>query len=237
VVQGLAALWSDWAEFAAALGLFLFSHRIPAIAGLKGRLVAALGARGYGLVFSVLSLGLLAWVIGAAARAPVVPLWDPAGWHRWVVNLAMPVAVALAVFGTAAPNPFAFEGRPGGFDPDRPGIAGVTRQPLLWALALWSGAHLLANGDLAHVLVFAPMLVFSLIGMRIVEARRARAMGGAEWARLTARTGLVPGAALIGGRWRPRSAPSPLRLALAGAVWAAAWHLHAPVIGVWPGLW
>lgn len=228
---------TDWLEFAVALVLFLGSHRIPAMAGLKGRLVARLGPGGYGALFSLVSLGLLAWLIAAAGRAPVVPLWDQAGWHRWAVNLAMPLAVALAAFGTGAVNPFAFEGRAAGFDPDRPGIAGVTRQPLLWALALWSGAHLLANGDLAHVLVFAPMLAFSLAGMRLVEARRRRVTGAAEWARLTARTGLVPGAALLAGRWRPRGAPSVWRLALALAAWAGLWHLHAPVIGVWPGLW
>ncbi len=61
-MEGLA----DWAEFAVALGLFLGSHRIPAIAGLKGRLVSALGPAGYGLAFSALSLGLLVWVIAAA---------------------------------------------------------------------------------------------------------------------------------------------------------------------------
>ena len=232
-MEGLA----DWAEFAVALGLFLGSHRIPAIAGLKGRLVAALGPAGYGLAFSALSLGLLVWVIAAAGRAPVVPLWEQAGWHRWVVNLTMPVAVALAVFGTAAPNPFAFEGRSQGFDPMRPGIAGVTRQPLLWALALWSGAHLLANGDLAQALIFAPMLAFSLAGLRLVEARRARAMGAGEWARQAARTGLVPGAALLAGRWRPRGGPSVARLGLTAVAWAALWHLHAPMIGVWPGVW
>lgn len=228
---------TDWLEFAAALALFLGSHRIPAMGGLKGRLLARLGPAGYGALFSVVSLALLAWLIVAAGRAPVVPLWDQAGWHRWAVNLAMPVSVLLAAFGTGAANPFAFEGRAAGFDPDRPGIVGVTRQPLLWALALWSGAHLLANGDLAHVLVFAPMLVFSLAGMFMVEARRRRAMGDAEWQRLTARTGLVPGAALVAGRWRPQAVPSVWRLAGAALAWGALWHLHAPVIGAWPGLW
>ena len=224
----------DWIELALAMAVFLASHRIPAALGLKAALVRGLGARGYTVVFSGLSILLLWWLIVAAGRAPFVSLWDQAGWHRWAVNLAMPLAILLGAFGVAAPNPFAFEGRQSRFDPQRPGITGVTRQPLLWALALWSGAHLLANGDLAHVIVFAPFLLLSLAGMTLVERRRRQAMGAAEWARLTARTGLFPLAALVTGRWRPRTLPPLSRLCIALALWAGLWHLHAPIIGVWP---
>ena len=227
---------TGWIEFAAAMGLFLISHRLPAMLGVKGWLERTFGRRGYTVAFSALSLGLLYWLILAAGRAPFVPLWDQEIWQRWAVNIAMPVAGALTVFGVGAANPFAFEGRAAGFDPDQPGIAGLTRQPLLWALALWSGAHLLPNGDLAHVLLFAPMAVFSIVGMGIVERRRRRMMGEAVWARMTARTGLVPFAALIAGRWRPRGAPSVVRLAIWAGTWAALWYLHEPVIGVWPGV-
>lgn len=174
------------------------------------------------------------WVIVAAGRAPYVGLWDQSLWHRWAVNIVMPLALALIVSGTAAPNPFAFEGCAVGFDPPRPGVAGLTRQPLLWGLALWSGAHLLANGDLAHGLLFGSFVVFSLLGMGLVERRRARAMGTVEWQRLSAQTGLFPFAALLTGRWRPAEGP-PFRLILLWlAVWVGLWLLHAPVIGVSP---
>ncbi len=223
-----------WMEFGTALALFLGSHRIPALMGVKAPLTAALGPRGYTVVFSAVSTLLLAWVIVAAGRAPYVGLWDHAIWHRWAVNAAMPLALGLIVFGTAAPNPFAFEGRRAGFDPARPGIAGLTRQPLLWGLALWAGAHLLANGDLAHGLLFGSLAVFSVLGMGLVERRRARAMGVDAWQRLTAHTGLVPFAALLAGRWRPAALPSVGRLMLWLALWAGLWLLHAPVIGVSP---
>ncbi|NEY91415.1 NnrU family protein [Tabrizicola oligotrophica] len=224
----------DWIELALAMGLFMASHRLPAALGLKGRIVGALGERGYTAVFSILSLALLWWLIAAAGRAPFVPLWDQQGWQRWAVNIAMPAAIVLGTFGIAAPNPFAFEGRASGFDPERPGIAGLTRQPLLWALALWSGAHLLANGDLAHVLLFAPFFLMALLGMKVIESRRRRALGDDSWQRLTARTGLLPGAALLSGRWRPGALPSLPRLGLALLIWVGLWHLHAPVIGLWP---
>lgn len=223
-----------WIEYAVALALFLVSHRIPALVGIKAPLTAAFGPRGYTAVFSLASTLLLIWVIAAAGRAPVVPLWDQALWHRWAVNLIMPAALALIVFGTAAANPFAFEGRTAGFDPARPGIAGLTRQPLLWGLALWSGAHLLANGDLAHVLLFGGFALFAVLGMGMVERRRARATGPAAWNQLTARTGLLPFAALLAGRWRPAGLPDPIRVLIWLGVWAGLWLLHAPVIGVSP---
>jgi uncharacterized membrane protein len=223
-----------WSEYALAMGLFLLSHRIPAAPRLKSRAEAVLGRGGYVALFSLISTGLLIWVIAAAGRAPFVELWGQAGWQRWVVNLAMPGAVGLAVFGIAAPNPFAFEGRADGFDPDRPGIAGVTRQPLLWALALWSGAHLLANGDLAHVILFGMFLVFSLAGMAMVERRRLATMGAGAWQNMTRNTGVFPFAAMGSGRWRPAGRPSTPRLILWLAVWAGIWMLHAPVIGVSP---
>jgi uncharacterized membrane protein len=225
----------EWIELAFALAAFFLSHRVPAMFGLKARIVAAFGPRGYVALFSVLSLGLLWWVIVAAGRAPYVELWGQPDWSRWLVNLAMPVAILLGTFGVAAPNPFAFEGRAQGFDPDRPGIAGLTRQPLLWALAIWAAAHLSANGDLAHVLLFGPMLVLALIGAPAMEARTRARMGTATWDRLAARTALIPLAALAKGRWRPTSLPSLPRLLAALAIWAGLWHLHEPLIGLWPG--
>ena len=223
-----------WVEFAFALSLFIVAHRIPALMGIKAPLTAALGPRGYTVLFSLISTALLFWVIFAAARAPYVALWDHSLWHRWAVNVTMPLALALIVFGIAAPNPFAFEGRSTGFDPAQPGIAGLTRQPLLWGLALWSGAHLVANGDLAHALLFCSLALFSLAGMGLVERRRARATGQADWHRLTAQTSLVPFTALLSGLWRPRALPSVWRAGLWLMVWSGLWLLHAPVIGVTP---
>ncbi|TRD14799.1 NnrU family protein [Palleronia caenipelagi] len=223
-----------WIEFALAMGVFLISHRLPAMLGVKSKLTNALGQRGYTVLFSVVSLVLLWWVFAAAGRAPVIPLWEQSAAARWLLNLTMPVVILLAVFGVGAPNPFAFEGRPQGFDPVHPGIVGLTRQPLLWALILWSGAHLLANGDLAHVILFGSFLLFSAMGLRIVERRRRRIMGADPWNEAARRTGLVPFAALLRGRWRPQALPSLPRLGLAIGLWVVLLALHAPVIGVSP---
>lgn len=223
-----------WIEFAAAMGLFLASHRIPALFGVKQRLLSRLGKTGYMILFSLFSTVLLFWVIWAAGRAPVVTLWEQGVAARWAVNLVMPLCILLAVFGTAAANPFAFEGRMAGFDPERPGIVGITRQPLLWALLLWSGAHLWANGDLAHGILFGVFALFSGLGMKIVERRKRRDMGEDTWVYLSRHTGLWPFGALLRGKWRPKGRPSLVRVGLALLSWGAVWHLHGPVIGVSP---
>ena len=51
-----------WIEFALALTVFFGSHRIPALMGIKAPLTAALGARGYTVLFSLISTVLLFWV-------------------------------------------------------------------------------------------------------------------------------------------------------------------------------
>lgn len=223
-----------WIEFAVAMGLFMASHRIPAALGVKDSLVNTLGPRGYTALFSLASTGLLFWVIWAAGRAPYVSLWDQTTTARWAVNVVMPIVIALVSFGVAASNPFAFEGRATGFDPEHPGVAGLTRQPLLWALLLWSAVHLWANGDLAHVLLFGTFAAFSLAGMTLVERRRRAAMGDTDWQALTKRTSLIPFAALLAGRWKPTFRVSLMRAAITLLAWATVWMSHSAVIGVSP---
>ncbi|WBU60131.1 NnrU family protein [Paracoccus albus] len=223
---------SGWTEVSIAFAAFLAAHIIPMRPGLKARLVAILGRTGYLIGFSLLSLGLLYWLLRAAGRAPYVEIWPQQLWQRWLVNFAMPFAIALTVFAVGARNPFAFGGRSEGFDPERPGIVGFTRHPLMWAFALWAGAHLLVNGDLAHVMLFAPLLLFALSGVFAAEARARRVLP--DFQRLAAHSSLWPGAALLTGRWRPRGLPSLPRLFITLLVWAALIHLHPLLIGPSP---
>lgn len=223
---------SGWTELAIAFVVFMFAHIIPMRPGLKAGLIRLLGRAGYIAGFSLLSLGLLYWLLTAAGRAPYVEIWPQAPWQRWVVNIAMPLAILLTVFAVGARNPFAFGGKSEGFDPSRPGIVGFTRHPLMWAFALWAGAHLLVNGDLAHILLFGPLLVFALSGVFAAEGRAKRTLP--DFDRLAAHSSLWPGAALVTGRWRPEGSPSILRIFVALLVWAALLHLHPPLIGPSP---
>jgi len=186
-------LASDWAEFVAALVAFLASHAVPSYGGLRQRLIALLGRRAYFTLYSLLSLLLLGWVIAAAARAPFIELWPFEPWQRLVPIVLVPIAVVLALLGLCRPNPLSLSlARRAAFDPERPGIAGLVRHPVLWAALLWSLAHVVANGDLAHVVLFGLFAVLAVFGMLALDARKRRQLGRAHWQELARRTSLLP---------------------------------------------
>lgn len=218
---------SGWGELALAFAVFVAAHSGPTRPGVRRRLTALFGERGYLLLYSALSLVLLAWLIVAAGRAPFLPIWDPAPWQAGAAAGLMAPACLLLAFSLGAPNPFSIDGGdPARFDPERPGIVGVTRHPLLWAVALWAGAHLLANGDLAHVLLFGGFLVMALLGVLLLERRARRRLGEPAWHALAVRRRPGwPGMDL----W--------LRLAAAVGLYLGLLHLHRPVIGVDPLAW
>jgi len=216
-----------WAEYALAFLVFFLTHSAPIRPPVRPWLVARLGQSGFGLAYSALSLGVLAWLIGAAGRAPYVPLWPWAGWQNHVVLAVMlPVCMILALT-IARPNPFSFGGAGNDrFDPARPGIVRLTRHPLLLSLVLWAGAHLLANGDLAHALLFGTFAGFALLGMRLIDRRKRREMGAA-WGRLEAARRQAPP--------RPISWPDvALRLGLGGVLYATLVWVHPWLFGVSP---
>ncbi|MDA7429357.1 NnrU family protein [Primorskyibacter aestuariivivens] len=167
-----------WWEFIAAYAAFFLSHAVPVRPRTKGRIAALVRRGGFTLAYSALSIAVLAWLISAAGRAPFVPLWDWAPWHPHLV-LTLMLAVSLIVALTLGrPNPFSFGGPDAGFDPTHPGILRFMRHPLLVALALWAGAHMLANGDLAHVILFGGFAGFAILGQFLIDRRRRRQMGG-----------------------------------------------------------
>lgn len=218
---------TGWIEFTAALCAFILSHAIPARPLLRRRLVGVLGQAGYVWFFSLFSIAILAWVISAAARAPYVEIIPPADALRWAPVLVMPLVCLLGVAGIAVSNPFSFGGMgrvP--FDPDHPGVLAFCRHPLLLALFLWSISHLLANGSLAHVVVFGLFAGFSVLGMTLIDRRKRTALGP-DWDRMSGGTAL----------FSARDFTELLRLWYllpAGLVYVLFLHLHVMVIGVSP---
>jgi len=216
-----------WGEFALAMGAFLLSHAVPVRPPVKPWAVARLGPRGFTLAYSALSLAVLAWLIAAAGRAPFVPLWDWAPWRNHVALAVMlPVCLILAL-AVGRPNPFSFGGaHDDRFDPERPGVVGLTRHPLLAALALWAGAHVLANGDLAHVLLFGVFAGFAVAGRGLIDRRKRRALGP-DWERLR-------GAMAARARTFVLDRDAGLRLAAGAALYGALILLHPVLFGVSP---
>lgn len=205
------------AEFFLALALFLMAHVLPSRRGLRARMVAAVGERRYLLGYSLLSLALIAWLISAAVRAPVVPLWPTQPWHYHAALTLMLPAAMLFLSGALEPNPLSVAFRKSGYDPQRPGIVGLTRHPILWAFLLWSLAHVLPNGDLVSLILFGGFALFAFGGTRILDRRKRREMGP-EWQRLAA-TG------------RPDFGSLVVAVVGGAVLWALLLWLHPLVIG------
>lgn len=224
-----------WTEFALVLALFVATHFLPSWRPVRNGLIGAVGRRAYFAGYGAVSTVLLVWLVVAAGRAPYLPVLDPAGWQRWVPNLVMPVAVLLLTMGVGLRYPYTLGGRgDAAFDPDRPGLAALTRHPVAWALALWAAAHLLANPDLAHVVLFGGFAAISLAAMRLFDAR-ARAAEPARWPALRAATAILSLRPLADPAWLRRNAGAlALRVAAALFVYVGLYHLHGPVIGASP---
>jgi len=225
---------SGWADFLLAAVVFVTSHALPLRPALRRPATAVLGDRWFTAVYSVVSVAALAWLIVAAGRAPYVEVWPPAPWQAWVPFLTMLPVCLLVACAVGVPNALSFGGPAAGFDPARPGVAGVARHPLLWAMTLWAGAHAVPNGDLAHLLLFGGLGGFALVGMVAIDSRRRRLWGEARWQDLARATSALPLAALVRGRWRPRGRPPVIRLVIGLGLYLALLLLHRPVIGLSP---
>jgi uncharacterized membrane protein len=96
-------------------------------------------------------------VIWGFAKAPVIQIWSPPGWTRYLALLLM-----LPVF------PLLFAAYLSGK------IKAALRHPMLVAIKFWALAHLIANGDLASIILFGSFLAYAVVD-RILLKRRGEA--------------------------------------------------------------
>jgi uncharacterized membrane protein len=64
-------------------------HLVPAFPDARERLIERLGPNGYRLLFSVVSTLGLFLLIWGFARAPVIQVWSPPNWTRYVAMVLM----------------------------------------------------------------------------------------------------------------------------------------------------
>ena len=216
-------------EFAASLVAFFALHSYPAATGLRQWAMALIGRTAYLALYSVLSLGAVAWVLAAAWRAPYVQLWPTTFFTALVPFVAMLPATIFFAAALRRPNPVSISFAGGPIDIDEPGITVLVRHPILWAFLLWSASHAIANGDLVSVILFGSLAAFSIAGMRIMESRAVRrgekaafaATNGPFHVRFKKSLSLTFGFEIIAG------------IMLYGILLT----LHEPVLGVDPFFW
>ena len=216
----------------AAVVFFAGFHLLVPPTRLRPLLIARLGQKAYSGLFSLVSALGLAWLGFAYGAAPVEPLWDGAGLKHLAL-VVMPFAWILLVGGLTSRNPTAI-GQEALLDrADGPqGFVKITRHPLMWAFALWALVHLLANGDVASLLLFGCLLFLALFGAALIDHRR-RSGNPDGWARLAAQTSFVPFAALVAGRTRLTLRELGLwRIALGLGLYVLFLFLHPLLFGV-----
>jgi uncharacterized membrane protein len=183
------------------LVLFLGLHSIRIVADdRRTRWRAQWGVNTYKGVYTVLSLlgfGLIVWGFGLARETPAV-LWTPPTGMR---HLAALLTLLAFVFLAAA------------YVPGNT-IKARVHHPMVLSVKTWALAHLLANGTVAHALLFGSFLLWAVLCF-IAARRRDRAQ------------------AVV---YAPGSLPGTVATLLVGAVgWALfAFYLHGVLIGIRP---
>ena len=185
----------------AGLIVFLGVHSVRIVAdGWRTAMLARLGEGAYKGIYSLLSIAGFALIIygfGLARETPVV-LWTPPVGLRHAASLLTLIAF---VFLTAAYVP-------------RNGIKARFHHPMVLGVKFWALAHLLANGQLAQVLLFGSFLAWAVLDF--IACRRRDRATGAQYAAGSLSMTVVT---LVAG----------------GLAWMAfALHLHGWLIGIRP---
>ncbi len=113
-------------------------------------------------VASLIGFGLLVWGFGLARQQPV-QLWSPPLAMRHLAALLTLVSFVLLAAAYVPGN----------------GIKARLHHPMVLAAKVWALAHLLANGNLAHVLLFGSFLVWAVFDFS--TARRRDRVAGTQY--------------------------------------------------------
>ena len=161
------------------LGLLVFlgvhSTRIFAD-GWRSATMARVGELPWKAVYAVLSIigfVLIVWGFSLARQQPV-QLWMPPRGMRHLAALLTLIAFVLLV-ATYVP---------------RNAIKARLHHPMVLSVKVWALAHLLANGNLAHMILFGTFLVWAALSFRAARARD-RAAGTVYPAGTAAGTGIT----------------------------------------------
>ncbi len=144
----------------AGLLLFLGVHSLRIFAeGWRAQQIERIGPLPWKGLVSVLSLAgfvLLVWGWGMARQSPVV-LWQPPVGMRHAASLLTLLAFVLLAAAYVPGN----------------AIKARVHHPMVLGVKAWALAHLLSNGNAAHVLLFGSFLAWGVL-LFIASRRRDR---------------------------------------------------------------
>ena len=130
---------------------------------------------------SIIGFALLVWGFGLARQQPV-QLWSPPLGMRHLASVLTLIAFVLVAAAYVPGNR----------------IKDLVHHPMILGVKVWALGHLLANGNLAHVLLFGAFLIWAIFDFRAAR-RRDKADGRHERGGTAGATGIT--VALGVGAW------------------------------------
>jgi len=211
---------------------FLITHLGVSSTPLRGKLVSAVGERVYLALYSLVAALTLGLMIYAYASVPHNNyLWYPSPALRNIALGMLLVSVVLLSMGLLSKNPTSV-GMSSAIRQDIHGIFRITRHPVQWAFLLWAIAHMLANGDVATLILAGTIALVSGLGMLAIDARRRR-LDDPDWRSFYQTTSAIPFAALIAGQNRLALRDiNWVALAVGVVLYVALYWLHGLIAGV-----
>ncbi len=164
------------------IALFMGIHIAAGIYEIREKMVGVLGMPIFRIIHSVGSVLGFVLIVNGFSQNPKEDIYVLADWSQKAPIYLMPIALVFLVGS-----------RP------KSDISRITRHPMMWAVVLWSFAHLLANGDKASVMLFASFLIYGFFAMMLSDNKKSKS-DPAEWERIKAHTSFIPFLALLQGR-------------------------------------
>lgn len=191
---------------------------------LRAAMVRRLGAKGFQLVYTLVSLTTLFLMVEGFKRTPAaVPFW-PAGDVIWAIATVLMLIASILFTGSLIGNPAlpVPEGEARRLAVKQPaGVFRITRHPMMWSFALWGVSHILVAPRLDTLVLCGAIIVLALVGSRLQDDKKFIQMGDA-WLHWQAHTSFVP----FG---RGIAFPGWLALISGMAVWLAVQWVHMPL--------
>lgn len=145
----------------AGLAVFLGVHTFTMLRGPRAALIARLGEGPYKGLYSLVSAAGLALIVWGYGQTPKYIVYDAPVWGRHL-NLLLMLVALLCLAAAYAPAGH---------------IKAALKHPMLVAVKIWALGHLLANGDLASLLLFGTFLAWA-VADRIALKRRGQTGAG-----------------------------------------------------------
>lgn len=142
------------------LGLILFlgAHSVRVVAdNWRAEKIAAWGDKAFKGVYTLVSiLGFYLLVVGyGEARLQPLALWNPPIFTRHITTLLMLLSSILLIATYIPRNHFKMR----------------LRHPMVLSVKVWALSHLLANGNLADLVLFGSFLIWAVLNFRSARAR------------------------------------------------------------------